>query len=146
MAVVQATIPDHFPVLEVSVSLNQGTLSLLESETKPVGRLILDATLQVPCLTPLSTHELHQLARLVLISCDCCLWLLLLLLQLVRRPHSWSLDAALGALEVFDLDPQAQHRTVATTRRTAAAGAAPMMKVGREGDKADNQAWTKFLG
>ena len=58
MVVVQATIPDHFPVLDVSVSLNQGTLSLLESETKPVGRLILDATLQVPWLTPLSMHEL----------------------------------------------------------------------------------------
>lgn len=55
-----------------------------------------------------------------------------LCVQVTRRPHSWSLCGALGALEVFDLDPKAEYRTVVTTRRTEAGDqdqAARMMKV-----------------
>jgi hypothetical protein len=44
---VQATVPDHYAMAELSVAVNQGTLSLLQDETRPVGRLILDVSMQV---------------------------------------------------------------------------------------------------
>lgn len=47
----QATVPDHYAMAELSVAVNQGTLSLLQDETRPVGRLILDVSMQVHTLT-----------------------------------------------------------------------------------------------
>ena len=44
---------------------------------------------------------------------------------LAIRPHSWTLDTALGAAEVLDLDPLTKYRTVVTRKlrtKTAATG------------------------
>ena len=119
--IAQATVPDHFPIMSLAVSLNEGTISYVETSTRPIARVIVDTTA-----------------------------------TFVMRPHSWTLDMALGALEVFDLDPQTEYRTVVTRKarsrpsNTQASARAPlpeaMMKVSarncRESPSAVVQAWS----
>ena len=102
-------------VFRVAISLNEGTLSLFESMEKPTCRLMVRESTPIsrPAAAPLIDHHAHVSSPLAP---------LLLLLQadaactVVVRPHSWTLDTALGAAEVLDLDPLTKYRTVVTRK------------------------------
>jgi len=79
--IANATIPASYRLWQFDLSLNEGSVSYLESQDRPVGRLIVDA------------------------SCRADI-----------RPHSWTVDLAVGAVEVFDLDPATEFRTVVTRK------------------------------
>ena len=96
--IANATIPADYRLWYLELSLNEGSVSYLESQDRPVGRLIVDA------------------------SCRADL-----------RPHSWTVDLAVGAVEVFDLDPATEFRTVVTRKSVSNGGqenSGEMIKVG----------------